>query len=127
MLPHEILFLRRLIKNQWLSPSELRDLQEDKLRRLITHAYDRVPYYRRLFDSAGLKPADIRGLADLVKIPTTSRAQLLELPLKDITARGIDVHTDEQQFASPRPDSRLAYAADMQPAGHAYDEDRPDP
>lgn len=91
MLPHEIVFLRRLIKAQWLSPRELRDLQEARLRRLITHAYDRVPYYRRLFDSAGLKPADIRGLPDLPKIPTTSRAQLLEHPLKDITARGIDL------------------------------------
>ncbi len=91
MLPHEILYLRRLLRNQWLTPSELRDLQEDKLRRLISHAYDRVPYYRRLFDSAKLKPADIRGLPDLMKIPTTSRAQLLDRPLEDITARGIDL------------------------------------
>lgn len=91
MVPHEILFLRRLIKNQWLSPRELREFQEHKLRRLIIHAYDRVPYYRRLLDSAKLKPSDIQGLPDLMKIPTTSRAQLIEQPLSDITARGIDL------------------------------------
>jgi phenylacetate-CoA ligase len=91
MLPLEVLFLRRLIKDQWLTPSELQALQEDKLRRLIVHAYDRVPYYRRLFDSAKLKPSDIQGLPDLTKIPTTSRARLIEQPLKDITARGIDL------------------------------------
>jgi len=90
MVPHDLLHLRRLIGNQWLTPAELRRLQEKKLRRLIAHAYDRVPYYRRLFDSAGLKPEDIRGVADLSRIPATSKAQLVELPLKDITARGTD-------------------------------------
>jgi phenylacetate-CoA ligase len=91
MYPHEILHLRRLVANQWLSPSKLREIQERKLRRLISHAYANVPYYRRLFDSAGLKPADIRGLSDLEKIPTTSKVRLLEQPLEEITARGIDL------------------------------------
>ena len=100
MLPHEILDFSRLIRNQWLPASELRDLQERKLRRLVSHAYERVPYYRRLFDSAKLKPEDIRGLPDLAKVPMTTRAQILEHPLKDVTARGIDLRRCRIQTTS---------------------------
>ncbi len=35
-----------LRKTQWLSPTHLRDLQDEKLRRLVRHAYRNVPYYR---------------------------------------------------------------------------------
>jgi phenylacetate-CoA ligase len=100
MLPHELRHLRRLIKDQWLPPERLREVQERKLRRLVAHAYERVPYYRRLFDSVGLKPADIRGLSDLEKVPMTTRNGLLEHPLTDITARGIDLKRCRVQMTS---------------------------
>jgi phenylacetate-CoA ligase len=68
----------------------LRAFQSRRLRRLVHHAYDRVPYYRRLFDSAGLTPEDIRGLEDLQKIPLTSRDDVQFLPPDQICARGSD-------------------------------------
>lgn len=91
MYLHEILNLYQLLMNQWRSPAELKKIQENKLKRLIYHAYENVPYYRRLFDSVKLKPTDIKTLPDLTKIPMTSKAQLVSYPLKDITARGIDL------------------------------------
>ncbi len=51
------------------SRAQLLDYQSRRLRPIVLHAYRRVPRYRRLFDEAGLKPADIRGLEDLSRIP----------------------------------------------------------
>lgn len=61
--------LEGLERSQWLSPSELEDLQNRCLQQLIVHAYENVPYYRRIFEERGLKPHDIRTKEDLVKLP----------------------------------------------------------
>jgi phenylacetate-CoA ligase len=85
-----IVYLAQLMRHQWKSAEELKAIQDNKLRRLVQHAYDRVPYYRRLFDTAGIKAKHIRGVEDLPKIPLTSRQMLRSLPLNEILARGID-------------------------------------
>jgi len=46
------------------------------LRNLVAHAYGRVPYYRRLFDCHGLRPRDIRTVADLPAIPISDKNDL---------------------------------------------------
>ena len=58
-----------LSRTQWLSPTAVRDMQEEKLRRLIQHAYRHVPYYRQRMQAAGFEPGTIRGLDDLHKLP----------------------------------------------------------
>ena len=58
------------------SVDELRALQLDRLRWTVRHAYDHVPHYRAAFDSAGVHPGDVRELADLAKLPFTSKADL---------------------------------------------------
>jgi phenylacetate-CoA ligase len=64
--------------------------QARRLRALVRHAYERVPCYRRLFDQAGLKPDDVRTLADLARIPLSSRDDLQRLPAAEVVARGFD-------------------------------------
>ncbi|MDP9429902.1 MAG: phenylacetate--CoA ligase [Actinomycetota bacterium] len=59
-----------------LSVDELRAVQLDRLRWSLRHAYDNVPHYRRVFDTAGMHPEDCRELADLARFPTTSKADL---------------------------------------------------
>ncbi len=49
----------------------IQDYQNTRLRRLVAHAYNRVPYYRRLFDCWGIKPEIVRTAADLSAIPVT--------------------------------------------------------
>ncbi len=62
-------FYDTLQRTQWLSSEQIRKLQDQKLQRLIHHAYDHVSYYRNLFDERGLKPTDIETIDDLSKIP----------------------------------------------------------
>jgi len=72
------------------SRDRLVDYQNRKLRKLLHHAYENVPYYRRLFDRVGLKPQDVRSVADLAAIPATSKSDIQDLPAEDRVARGID-------------------------------------
>lgn len=65
-------------------------LQERQLRRLVRHCYDRVPFYRELYRSAGLGREEIRGLDELDRLPTVDRADLQQLPVREICARGVD-------------------------------------
>lgn len=92
MAIHKGLSYMRLLGNQWKSAAEIREIQDLKLQRLVRHAYTQVPYYRRLFDSAGLTPQDIRGVDDLPKIPTTSRDRLRSLPREEILAQNVDLN-----------------------------------
>lgn len=61
-------------KGQWLSPKTIKEYQESKLRKLITHAYYHVPFYRDLFDRNNLKPEDINTLEDLPKLPIIDKS-----------------------------------------------------
>jgi len=56
------------ISERW-SKRDLEELQNERLRKLIEHAYSNVPYYKELFKNRKLKPSDIRGKDDLLKIP----------------------------------------------------------
>ncbi|MBM4317462.1 MAG: glycosyltransferase [Deltaproteobacteria bacterium] len=63
------LYYQELKRSQWLSLSQIRLLQELKLRRLVHHAYHHVGYYRQKMDEMGLGPSDIQKLEDLHKLP----------------------------------------------------------
>src|SRR5262245_442157 len=65
--------LRYLEQTQWRSLDELTAIQAGQLRRLLRHAYDHTPYFRRRFDEAGLRPEDIRDAGDLTKLPILER------------------------------------------------------
>jgi phenylacetate-CoA ligase len=64
-------------------------MQGEALRRLVSHAYEAVPYYRKLFDAHGVAPASIRSLSDLAAIPITDRNHFRTLPAEEVIARGL--------------------------------------
>ncbi|HVY48900.1 MAG TPA: glycosyltransferase [Minicystis sp.] len=66
-------YYEALLKTQWLDPRQTRELQDDKLRRLVRHAYRAVPYYRKRMQEAGVRPEDVRTQADLHKLPLLSK------------------------------------------------------
>jgi phenylacetate-coenzyme A ligase PaaK-like adenylate-forming protein len=86
----EIRELGSLLHNYKRAPHELLALQNRRLRTLIHHAYERVPYYRALFDGAGIKPQDIRSVQDLARIPITTKRALRSFPLEHVIASGTD-------------------------------------
>ena len=86
-----IIDLYRLRKHQWLKTEKLEEIQRKKLIPMIKHAYQNVSYYHKLFDSAGIKPEDIKSMEDLPKIPITNKSTFQSLPITEITAKNIDL------------------------------------
>ena len=48
---------------------QLRELQLERMRQSIRHAYDNVAFYQRTFKEAGVTPDDLTSLEDLTRCP----------------------------------------------------------
>jgi phenylacetate-CoA ligase len=60
-----------------VAPREvIADLQLQRLKWSVRHAYENVPHYRAAFDTAGLKPDDLQSLGDLARFPFTTKSDL---------------------------------------------------
>lgn len=80
------------IQNYKLTPEELQALQNKKLRRLVRHAYDRVPFYRKRFRSANLYPDEIRNVDDIRRLPIITREEILSERHSIIATGNTDDH-----------------------------------
>jgi phenylacetate-CoA ligase len=81
-----------------LTREQLLDLQLERMRWSLRHAYTNVPHYRRAFDAAGVTPDDCSTLGDLAKFPFTTKHDL-----RDNYPFGM--------FAVPRTDVRRIHAS----------------
>ena len=64
------------------SAEEIRSFQEARLHEAIDYAYTNSAFYRELFDPCKIRPADIRTIEDLRRLPVTTK-QDLQLRNKD--------------------------------------------
>jgi phenylacetate-CoA ligase len=81
-----------------LSRDALLELQLERLRWSLRHAYSHVPHYRNAFDAAGVSPDDCETLADIARFPFTTK-----LDLRDNYPFGM--------FAVPRSEVRRIHAS----------------
>ena len=75
-----------LQKSQWWSREQLEEYQLQQLSKLLNHAYENVPYYKKVFDERGLKPKDIQDFKDLQKLPFLTK-EIIQDNLSDLKAR----------------------------------------
>jgi phenylacetate-CoA ligase len=68
--------LTGLFVERFGSPRLLRRYQTARLRALLHHAYEKVPFYRRRFDQAGFHPDQFLTLDDLQRVPVTRKAEI---------------------------------------------------
>ena len=66
-------YLRLYEDLQWRSREELETDQFDRLRALLYHAYETVPFYREMFREAGVHPNEIKSPADYAKLPCLTK------------------------------------------------------
>lgn len=78
-----------LQESQWWDKERLEDYQMQQLEKLLIHAYENVPYYRRVFDERGLKPIDIKSKEDLIKLPILTK-DIVRNNINDLLAKNID-------------------------------------
>ncbi|MCQ9616773.1 phenylacetate--CoA ligase [Paenalcaligenes niemegkensis] len=58
------------------SVDELRQLQLERLRWSLNHAYRNVAHYKKAFDMAGVHPDELNSLSDLARFPFTTKQDL---------------------------------------------------
>ncbi|WNY24139.1 Phenylacetate-coenzyme A ligase [Methanimicrococcus hongohii] len=59
-----------------MDPKDLRQMQSEKLVKLVKYVYDRSPFYKKRFDEFGIKPEDIKSIDDIGKLPFTVKQDL---------------------------------------------------
>lgn len=59
-----------------MSADELEAFQFYELKNTLTLAYQKIPFYRRLYDSHGLGPHDFNCLKDIEKFPTITKSDV---------------------------------------------------
>lgn len=77
-----------MLRNERRPVAALERERDAALRRLVVCAYAQVRFYRRLFDRAGLMPADIRTADDLRKLPVIDKQILRAQPIEDLLRAG---------------------------------------
>ena len=55
---------------------ELKKVQEEKLVQLVHYVYNHSIFYRKRFDKTGISPDDINSLADITRLPFTTKQDL---------------------------------------------------
>lgn len=63
-------------KHEAMSREDLERLQLARLRETLERVYSNVPFYKKQFDEAGLKPGDVNSLDDLTRVPFTTKQDL---------------------------------------------------
>lgn len=81
--------LASLKQNEKKSASQLRQIQEQKLRTMLTYAYEHSRYYKNAFDAVGLNAGTV-GTAPLSAFPVLDKTTLLErfddlITVQDVT------------------------------------------
>ena len=82
----------RSVLGKRLEPSTLNRIQNKKLRALIRHSYNYVPFYHDLMKHVNVRPEDITTIEDLKKIPVTTKTDRIDSPLEYRTASDINLN-----------------------------------
>ena len=88
-----------------MSREQMCQLQSERFCKLVEHVYTNVTFYRNKMDDAGVKPADIKTIEDIVKLPFTSKQDLRDnypfglfaVPMKEI----VRVHASSGTTGKP--------------------------
>ena len=59
-----------------LARADLRRLQLERLQKILSYVWSKVPYYRERFTAAGVRPDDLRYLEDISRFPFTVKDDL---------------------------------------------------
>lgn len=63
-------------QHECMDREELCSLQLKRLKETVARVYERVPFYRQAMEEKGVRPEDIRTLADVTRLPFTDKTAL---------------------------------------------------
>ena len=83
----------------------LKELQSERLVKLVNRAYENVPFYKTVLDQKGVIPSDIRTIDDISKLPFTRKTDLRDnypfklfaVPMNEI----LEIHASSGTTGNP--------------------------
>jgi len=96
-------------EHECMDKAALQKLQFARLKNLVERVYTNVPFYLDTLDKMGVKPSDIRSLADIAKLPFTTKDDLrdtypyglLAVPQSEI----VEIHMSSGTTGTPVVDA----------------------
>ena len=83
-------YLRLLERTQFDSHEVVQARQLGALKSMLLHAWNTVPFYRRVWSAAGVHPSDVRSFHDLEALPILTKSHIRKHEL-DLVSRAFDV------------------------------------
>jgi phenylacetate-CoA ligase len=113
-------FQKLLEESQWWDAGRMGAWQDERLRAIVRHAHEHVPYYRELFGRHGIDPAKFRGREDLHRIPLLTR-DTIKSRLADFKSRDPALKSGGEGHTSGTTGSPLTiyYGGDVIPMNYA--------
>jgi len=92
-------------QGETMSRDRLEALQVERLRQTVAACHERVPLYRAALDERGIGPAEVTSLADLTRLPFTTKDDfrttypfgLFAVPLDEV----VEVHSSSGTTGTP--------------------------
>lgn len=106
--------------SQWWDREKLGSWQDERLRSVVAHAAEHVPYYHELFRHHGINVATFRGREDLHRIPVLTR-ETVKSRLPDLVSRAFERRHLVEGHTSGTTGSPLTmfYSPDMMTMNYA--------
>lgn len=83
---------------QYKPLEKIKRYQFDRFKKLIFHAYERIPMYRELYDSHNFNPGFIKTYEDIEKVPIINKEIIRAFPLK----KRINAQVSEEKIYKDR-------------------------
>jgi phenylacetate-CoA ligase len=95
-----------------LSVKDMQKRQLENLRKIAERVYSKVPFYKKKFDEAGVKPSDIQTIEDIAKLPFTTKDELRQTYPYGLLAVDqseiVEIHTSSGTTGIPVVDAYTA-------------------
>jgi len=99
-------------QSQFWSKAEIEAYQNERLQRLIRHAYGNSPFYNKAFESLKLKPNDIKSIEDLHKLPVIRREDISK-NFGDLLALNYKLFSPQFRSTGGTTGKPLKYVSDL--------------
>ncbi len=73
---------QRLRTFQYRDLEHIKAFQLTSFKKLLSHAYEKIPMYREFYDSHGITPSQVRSFEDIEAVPVISKDIVRSFPIK---------------------------------------------
>lgn len=103
--------MMELQNHEYGNPAALTKLRNDRFRKLVSHCYFNVPYYRKIMDRHRLSPKDFNNTDDIVKLPILDR-KTLNANTKSLRSQNIHSNDIRIEYTSGSTGSPAHFGVD---------------